>query len=416
MKKYMLRRRILALILVSIILLFTISVPIGAVVNGSVVPPDSTQLYGVSTFPYTVGFVTEDPVYDSYNYIFATQIGGYGLNNNQVYEGEDRFNWYFPNESDSETSGIVYDNVESFYNQSYLHWYHNNNGAYNEYYGGYGQMDLEFYMSSADFDGLVDSIIFKADMIFYNPIWLFHQLSEFEFERAVRTSGTNYMVPTVKLSTHSSSEKFVGSYSVEVYITDVDGEGQWYNYSVPIDTTGKGDSPDPIPFLSYDLLSSFVGDIDSWDDLTLYSNETITDYRNTTIMINQYKGYLDVDYYRLVNGSWVLEDDPSKNFVQVTYPTYNTSLATNPGDVANAWMAFPYASKYVDSVRGFIPEVPSMPEIPQDMYQDYVGWLAKGVGGFMNMQFAPGITIGGIVGVLVMFGCVMWMLKMFAGG
>jgi hypothetical protein len=59
---------------------------------------------------------------------------------------------------------------------------------------------------------------------------------------------------------------------------------------------------------------------------------------------------------------------------------------------------------------------PQLGEIDQDMYVDFSGWLANAVGGFMEMQIFPGIALGGIVAVLVMFSCVMALLKIFAGG
>lgn len=416
MKKYMLRRRILALILVSIILLFAISVPIGAVVNGSEVPEGSTALYGVSTFPYTVGFVCND-INLNKGMIFATQIGGYGLNDNQVFEGDEVFEWYYPDTSDSEISAIRYYDYRQEY--AWNHWFMFNGAVddqYDDYTGGYGSLRLEYGTVSTEFNSYVDSIIFRANDVFYNPIWLLMNVPGYQdyFQRRSDPTGIDYMIPDITLPVLStpSTQRYVGSYSVIVSVIDAEGERHEFNYSVPINTTGESRT---IPFISYDLL------LNNFLEIPLGQMDLNQIKGSSTILIDEYYGYLDIDYQELRNGVWTtVEDTEYKNAVNLTFPTYNTSGAPSPTIDGDTWLSWPDADKMMNSVLTnklpLGPNGPALGEIDEEMYVDLTGWLANSVGGFMEMQIFPGIAMGGIVAVLVMFSCVMALLKIFAGG
>lgn len=414
MKKYMLRRRILALILVSIILLFAISVPIGAVVNGSEVPEGSTALYGVSTFPYTVGFVCND-INLNKGMIFATQIGGYGLNDNQVFEGDEVFEWYYPNSSDSEVSAIRYYDYRQEY--AWSHWFMFNpdvDDTYDDYTGGYGSLRLEYGTVSSDFNSYVDSIIFRANDVFYNPLWLLQSVpgAPDYYQRRSDPEGIAFMIPQITLPAlpDSTNYKFVGRYSVIVSIIDAEGEKHEFDYSVPIDT-GLSKT---IPFISYDLL------LNNFLEIPLGQMDLNQIKGSPTIMIDEYYGYLDVDFMQLTQGVWTKVEDPDyKNTINVTFPTYNTSGAPSPTADGDKWLSWPDADKMMSSVlSNKVPDGSGtgLGEIDEDMYVDFSGWLANAVGGFMEMEIFPGIALGGIVAVLVMFSVVMALLKIFAGG
>lgn len=414
MKKFILRRRILALILVSIILLFTISVPIGAVVNGSEVPEGSTALYGVSTFPYTVGFVCNDTILDK-GMIFATNIGGYGLSNNQVFEGDDVFEWYYPNSTDTEVSAIRYYDYQI--NWIWSHWYMFNpdvDDTYDDYVGGYGSVRLDYDTVSSDFNSYVDSIVFRADDVYYNPMWLLESVpgAPDYYRRRTDPVGVSYMIPQIMLPSFpdSTNYKFVGAYSVIVYIIDAEGERHEFNYSVPIDTSLSK----TIPFISYDIL------LNNFLEIPLGQVDMNQINGSPTIMIDEYYGYLDVDFFELTQGEWTKVEDPYfKNSITVTFPTYNVTGAPSPSANGDKWLSWPDADKMINNVlSNKVPSIdgPQLGEIDQDMYVDFSGWLANAVGGFMEMQIFPGIALGGIVAVLVMFSCVMALLKIFAGG
>lgn len=55
----------------------------------------------------------------------------------------------------------------------------------------------------------------------------------------------------------------------------------------------------------------------------------------------------------------------------------------------------------------------SNPALP---LRDYTSFLGTGASGFLDLEIFPGFTIGGIFMTLVAFCCVIWFLKLFAGG
>ena len=517
--KHKTKRRIICILCASIIALYALAIPIGAVVNSSQVPEGSTALYGVSTFPFTVGFVQKDSVNDR-NYIFATEVGTYGQNNNQTVEGSDIFYWNFPDASDEESSGITY-------TQGDIVWL---NDLYytdfaNIWHGGYGSINLQYNQITQDMIAESESIIFKADNVYYNPIWL--TLPDYDYKNRFhyRTSpeaGYDYMMPTIYLPLHdTSTQKFVGRYSVECSIIDLKGERHYISYSIPIDTSVEFNS---IAFLELSALKPFIDPTEIVLGETL-QNDAIDS--NSTILIEQYRGYLDVDYYEKIPevvdgsvvGTWrfnsvptpsefmaemnftdgdgvawkgisssggnisyygglaftreivvyeyptwgptefktiVIENDPMisellpwlqanatkqqdtrssvptengewqqvtdtdmLNQVLVTYPMWDTSGATVPTEFAYTWFSTPAGEKMLQGSidifdKGDEPTI--IPEIDEEMYRDYTGWLGTAVKGFFDTPLLGGMSLGVIVGVLVMFGCAIALLKIFAGG
>lgn len=563
--KHKTKRRIICILCASIIALYALAIPIGAVVNSSQVPEGSTALYGVSTFPFTVGFVQKDTVNDK-NYIFATEIGAYGQNNNQTVEGSDIFYWNFPDASGEESGGITYTQgsyVELPNDMRYTDFQ-------NFFNGGYRSINLQYNQITPDMIAETESIIFKADNVYYNPLWTTEYDSvtnEYKYKNTA-SAGYEYMIPTIYLPTiDTSTQKFVGRYSVECSIIDLKGERHNISYSIPIDTSVEVDSFD---FLSISSLQQFIDPTEIEIGLTTQQDVTNS---NSTILIEQYRGYLDVDYYDYVvsdelSGTWVLNNvirpyneistpiesawitsgnystalgifsaydgssvvsndihnfmiytvsgaadnitifninsNPSTypyvtytrngadiyhgsgssnhtrvvrsdydgqytitfndsveligtekynqifawlqanatkqgstatvategtwekvtdtdllNQVLVTYPMYDTSGAVSPTAFSNTWLATPDGLKMLEGTKSIYDkgdELIIIPEIDEDMYKDYTGWLGTAVKGFFDTPLLGGMSLGVIVGVLVMFGCAIALLKIFAGG
>lgn len=60
--------------------------------------------------------------------------------------------------------------------------------------------------------------------------------------------------------------------------------------------------------------------------------------------------------------------------------------------------------------------VPDAPDNPAFALRPYTEWIATAVGGFFDLQIFPGFSLGGIFMTLVSFMCVVWFLKLVAGG
>lgn len=58
-------------------------------------------------------------------------------------------------------------------------------------------------------------------------------------------------------------------------------------------------------------------------------------------------------------------------------------------------------------------QVPDNPSVP---LLSYTEWIGTAVSGFMDLQIAPGFTLGGIFMTILAFVCVVWFLKLVAGG
>lgn len=596
--KHKIKRRIICILCASIIALYALAVPIGAVVNSSQVGLGQTGLYGESTFPFTVGFVQRDDALDR-NYIFATEIGGYGQSGNQTVEGSDIFYWNYPDTSDEESSAITYIQGDKVWLDG-LHYTDLNpqTGAVGSYKGGYSTIDLQYNTVSPDFEPTTESIIFKANNVYYNPIWLAEEGGQ-TYKFKDDSNGANSMIPTVYLPTLDSytTKKFVGAYSVEATVIDMNGERHWIQYSQPIDTSISIVGISGIPFIHPDYLKQFINPEDIAPSL---SGEVVGS--NSTICIEEYRGYLDVDYYEYVepeatdelSGTWVLNsnivrtlgspdfsmmsssvnttnisgsmniyvktagsfisapieslfissledfnnttanqvvfrlssyvnsrpyynkdiffrtgvghvfedlawpvsgdgvvsylytganwsdnsnydsvfsidsdngilmrtfsildeglstdeynlilswlqanatkqasaatvadegtwekvtDTELLNKCLVSYPLYDTSAVTDPSLSAQTWLAYPTAEKMLSGVISMHqPDEIIIPDIDEDMYKDYTGWLGTAVKGFFDTPLLGGMSLGVIVGVIVMFGCAIALLKIFAGG
>jgi hypothetical protein len=76
-----------------------------------------------------------------------------------------------------------------------------------------------------------------------------------------------------------------------------------------------------------------------------------------------------------------------------------------------------YQYCYRDDLRvldiGLDPDVPGNPALP---LVGYTNWLGHAVSGFLDLNIFPGFTLGGILMTIIAFSCVIWFLKLFAGG
>lgn len=64
----------------------------------------------------------------------------------------------------------------------------------------------------------------------------------------------------------------------------------------------------------------------------------------------------------------------------------------------------------LNSARGFDSGNPAVPLL------DYTAWIGTAVSGFLDLQIFPYFTLGGVLMTLLAFTCVIWFLKLVAGG
>lgn len=129
----------------------------------------------------------------------------------------------------------------------------------------------------------------------------------------------------------------------------------------------------------------------SFDDLTAYDNLDFTvkpDYLPGVSPTDVVYIYLwDFSIYQSIGSSLNIEDG---------YLSY----CFNP-DVRKIDL---------NSARGFDSENPAVPLL------DYTAWIGTAVSGFLDLQIFPYFTLGGVLMTLLAFTCVIWFLKLVAGG
>lgn len=86
------------------------------------------------------------------------------------------------------------------------------------------------------------------------------------------------------------------------------------------------------------------------------------------------------------------------------FPTVVNTLSLN-FDVTNCFV--PDLLNYEPDNGDYNPAIPLM---------SYTDWMGTAVSGFLDMQIFPGFTLGGIFMTLLAFTCVIWFLKLVAGG
>lgn len=293
-------KRILVILSCIPVLFVGLSVPIGAVVNSTTGPAGNNELYSQSVFPFSVGFVYGD-INDDGRYIMSTPVGNWGVEQNQTQNGVDEFdfaNILTSNIGDnSDTGSISYEFGERYYPDA--QHYSNDSGGY-KYRGGYYDMHLSAEVP--EFLNNVTSIVFRARDIYYNPAWV----NKF-FTADYGFGPKNFMIPTFTLPelADPTTQAFVGTYSVVAQIIDGYGKQHEVNYSVSIDTREDGNVP--IMFISRDALAPYVSYNATGSDIASSANDTI--------IISEFTGYLDVQYYVYTVpvddsfvGTWVFND------------------------------------------------------------------------------------------------------------
>lgn len=107
---------------------------------------------------------------------------------------------------------------------------------------------------------------------------------------------------------------------------------------------------------------------------------------------------------------WVKDSNSDfKNSVNLTIPLYDTSgaIISDASAIAsqNRYWSFPNAISYARNLEAISFDSLS-----------WTDWVANGVGGFINFEIIPGLSFGGILGILITFSVVLIFLKLFAGG
>lgn len=260
------------------------SVPAGAVVNSTTGAAGTNQLYAQSVFPFTVGFVYDD-INEDGRYIMSTPLGHWGVENNKTLDGVDEFD--FSNILTSNIGGGT-DTGTISYTFGDVVWpevqhYVVDSSGY-KYRGGYYDMNLAAEVP--EFFNNVTSILFRARDIYYNPVW-----NNKLFSTDYGYGPKNFMIPTFTLPElyDYTTQAFVGTYSVDATIIDGRGVAHDVAYSVPIDTRTDGNVP--IMFINRESLAPYVSYSETGNDIKSSSNDTI--------IISDFTGYLDVDYYEI---------------------------------------------------------------------------------------------------------------------
>lgn len=107
---------------------------------------------------------------------------------------------------------------------------------------------------------------------------------------------------------------------------------------------------------------------------------------------------------------WVKDSNSDlKNSVNLTIPLYDTSGAIMSDEAAVAsqiiYWSFPSALSFIRNYSSISFDNLS-----------WTDWLVNGISGFINFEIVPGLSFGGILGILITFSVVMIFLKLFAGG
>lgn len=386
--------RIIATMMVSIIVGCALAIPLGAVVNSSQGGFLDFNLTANSTFPLTVGFsyVTRDPATGAGNtYVYATEIGGFGEEWNTTLYGVDEYT-----QSYTPMEGVNYNLVGSlsynllereFPENSYIMW--DDGGVTSTIKRGYQVISLlNQAPSNGNILGQQQGAVLRARDVVYNPAWLVTEENQ--------TSLTNEPMLPAFLSpiiSENNSEAVVLTYSWSCTI--IDQEGVVHEHS------------------GYEVFDTREDNISS-RYVTIIPIEVLMNYSTQkTIVIAEYSGFLDVDYYTY-NGDW-LETEASGDgyLLKLQYPLYDTSGVTiTESETYREFMSvygFPTFEKYIDTDGTII-----MPSPPYKM--DFTGWLGTAVGGFLDFELFEGFSLGGLLSVLIGFSFIMLFLKFFAGG
>lgn len=386
-------RSIIAILCTSIVLLYAIAIPIGAVVNSSQGGFLDFNLTANSTFPLTVGFsyVTRDTSTGAGNtYVYATEIGGFGEEWNTTLYGADTYTQnYTPME------GIEYE-LEGSLEYNFLerefpeldNIYFTDGSAESVIKRGYQTISFQNKAPSGNnILGQQQGVVMRARDVVYNPAWL--MATEDNLSQTNESMLPKFLSPSVE----NLAEAVVVTYSWSCTI--IDREGVAHNHSnFEVFDTRNDNSSRYVPIIPIDVLE---------------------DYKTQpTIVIAEYRGFLDVDYYERSGDSWEqVEKGGDGYLLKLRYPLYDTSGVTITNTQAYsdfmAYYGFPTLDKYIDTDGTIIK--------PSPPYKvDFTGWLGTAVGGFLDFELFEGFSLGGLLSVLIGFSFIMLFLKFFAGG
>jgi hypothetical protein len=99
------------------------------------------------------------------------------------------------------------------------------------------------------------------------------------------------------------------------------------------------------------------------------------------------------------------------------YPAGESFLSEVIFDLTATYTFNPYLDNFSTA-----PPVPDVPDVPIDpdnpaiALSRYTEWIGDALGGFLDFNIFPGFTLGGIFMTLLAFSCVVWFLKLVAGG
>lgn len=203
--------RSVALIMVIYISVLALSMPIGAVVDTSRGEGDNFDITAASSFPMTVGFAFRSSSNSEYNYITATDIGGYGQEYNRTLTGTDEFTYTFDelNENATTTRYLHYTFGNIYWSSQSLFGYR------------YGFQPLILSCDTLGTNEACETIVLRAPEVVFNTYVFDHY------------KGTGYTladlaylgIPVISApQVYGPSEsKYVGTCSIKYSVTDQHG-------------------------------------------------------------------------------------------------------------------------------------------------------------------------------------------------
>lgn len=156
----------------------------------------------------------------------------------------------------------------------------------------------------------------------------------------------------------------------------------------------------------YDILY-----VDSSGSSHLFLDNQLSYNQNIT---NSLTTQFFIDNDELLNSVY----DGGSVFVHIDFweLTFIYSYTSNP-DFSVNYVCNPYLND-IDTLVTIIDGggSPESPYNPAFGFIPYTDWIGTAVSGFLDTQIFPGFTLGGVFITVFSFGCVMWFLKLVAGG
>lgn len=287
--------RSVALIMVIYISLVALSMPICAVVDTSRGEGDDFNITAASTFPMTVGFAFRSGSNSDYNYITATDVGGYGQEYNRTLTGTDEFTYTFDELNENATT------------TRYLHYTFNNIYWSSQSLFGYryGFQPLILSCDSLGSNEACETIVLRAsDVVFNTYVFDHYRGSGYTLADLAYLGIPVISAPQV---VGPSEEKYVGTCSIMYSVTDQHGNTKDFNYSISY----SSENNDYIPLLNVDDLYTYYNAIDPASD-------------SPKILISDWYVFWDVDYYEYV-------DNTQPSYIDVKVYGANDNLVHSDG-------------------------------------------------------------------------------------